>query len=620
MADDGKINTVISLDSAAFMKETERVVQDTMAKARRIEAVQKLMGAEQAARQEKSKSWLQKGMGSIGSMVGGLTAFSAMQTAIAVVREQLEKALEFANVINDTVDNLKVGSGFVQKFSGYMKEFGVSSEESTGMMYKFNDAIGDAAKDSNSEAAKTFAKLGVSIRDASGEVRSMEDVMPEFQNALSGIESPAERQAAVLMAFGKAGRGAIDGLSQSFENLKEKQSKVTLLDDGQLQALDRVKKAKDLAMGQTSARLAGMMGNLVNFVTDPMALIGIKGITGQDNSVAGMNKRIADNIAKSEAKDAREAAYKATRGSFLTDLTSITASPDMPKMEATRKKLTEDLAKYHKEVKGMYEAGASEAEYGKKRAELAPKILATQNAIAENDREYIKSQRDLTKNVNKWVKDQAEVFTKNKREHDRHLDDLKESNRLSERAAKKENLSSTLERDKLLSKAKDLGVGTGNAGYGSALKDKTVAELDGMLETMRNTLPESERWKILDDERYQTLQSLRDVQEKLLETATAKTRTEQKQLQEDEAYKEQLAKSKETSLEQAMEFAKTAKENGLSLGGTRLANYADRLAQASMTRENSYGTDKQLLEQRGTNKLLEVVATATTQLAEATKE
>jgi hypothetical protein len=90
---------------------------------------------------------------------------------------------------------------------------GTDFESVTTGIGKLDQAIVNAAQGTG-KAVDVFASLGVSLRDASGNLRSTDDVMLDVATAFSGMESGAVKTADAVALFGRAGKELIPVLNE----------------------------------------------------------------------------------------------------------------------------------------------------------------------------------------------------------------------------------------------------------------------------------------------------------------------------------------------------------------------------------------------------------------------
>ena len=138
----------------------------------------------------------------------GLIAGIGVSTLTGLAKD----AIEFADAIGDTSDRLGVGAEFLQKFRYAAVGFDASVESADEGLGKFNKTVGEALS-GNKAASEAFDKLGVSLRNSSGEAKPLPDLYKEVANAISRLPSVYEKSAAVQKIFGRGAKELIPLLS-----------------------------------------------------------------------------------------------------------------------------------------------------------------------------------------------------------------------------------------------------------------------------------------------------------------------------------------------------------------------------------------------------------------------
>ena len=151
---------------------------------------------------------------------GAALAIGAIATAIQTT------ALK-GDEIAKTADRLGLSTDALQEFQFAADLAGVSSQELSQSLRDFNRRAFEAEAGSG-QAAEAYKALGLSIRDAGGEVKSTEQRFTEAVGALSQIENEAQRAAMASKIFGEEGgtrlnvllgQGA-EGLAKAREEFK----------------------------------------------------------------------------------------------------------------------------------------------------------------------------------------------------------------------------------------------------------------------------------------------------------------------------------------------------------------------------------------------------------------
>jgi ribosomal protein L12E/L44/L45/RPP1/RPP2 len=111
----------------------------------------------------------------------------------------------------DTADNLsklsqKTGISVesLSLLKPIAEQSGVSLEGLAKGMQKLATAMVEAAGGSK-EQVETFSRLGVSVKDAAGQLRPTEDVLLDLADAFAAMPDGAEKSALAVKLFGKSG-------------------------------------------------------------------------------------------------------------------------------------------------------------------------------------------------------------------------------------------------------------------------------------------------------------------------------------------------------------------------------------------------------------------------------
>lgn len=183
-----------------------------------------------------------------------ITAIDQTRQAFASVKSGLENITSAAKSVNgllasmgaalsvgalvaagkaaiDTADNLaklsqKTGISVesLSLLKPIAEQSGVSLEGLAKGMQKLATAMVEAASGSK-EQVETFSRLGVSVKDAAGQLRPTEDVLLDLADAFAAMPDGAEKSALAVKLFGKSGVELIPFLNQGragIEQLKQK--------------------------------------------------------------------------------------------------------------------------------------------------------------------------------------------------------------------------------------------------------------------------------------------------------------------------------------------------------------------------------------------------------------
>lgn len=200
-------------------------------------------------------------------------AFVGMFGALAVgqLADLAKRGLEYASSLGEVAAQAGVSAKSLQEYRYAASQAGIETGEMDQALSQLSRRLGDAAQGSKSIQA-AFDKLGVSVRDANGNVRDAGDVIPLIADGLQKIESPAERAAILVDLFGKSGQKLaplLEGGAAGVNNLRDAAHKlgIVLSDDVIQNADDAADKLS--AMKQVlEAKIAGFAGQNAKLITD----------------------------------------------------------------------------------------------------------------------------------------------------------------------------------------------------------------------------------------------------------------------------------------------------------------------------------------------------------------
>lgn len=196
--------------------------------------------------------------------------------------QMMSKFLDTGDAIDKASMRLGIGVDKLQSLQYAAKMSGSSAEDMNQALGKLNENIAKAAAGKNKELASLFDKLGISLRDAKGNLRTASDVLPEFADAIQRNTNSTVRARMAIAAFGDAGQKLIPMLQDGSKGLADMEKKAH--DLGLTMSQDDVKAAASLgdkftdlgavfdSFGNTiSAKLAPVLGPLIDDLTEFLA-------------------------------------------------------------------------------------------------------------------------------------------------------------------------------------------------------------------------------------------------------------------------------------------------------------------------------------------------------------
>ena len=191
------------------------------------------------------------------------------------------KSGKAADNLNTLSKKYHIGTAELQKYGAAANLVDVDVETIAKSHTKLTRSMANA-ESGNKRAAAAFKTLGVSLKDANGELRSSDEVWNDTIEALGKIENPTKRDAVAMDIFGKSAaelNPLIEDGGEAYKKLSDtlKKYNIDFIDQDTLDKanefnddLDTMKAVGALAFQTVGAKLAGFllpaMGKLLNIV------------------------------------------------------------------------------------------------------------------------------------------------------------------------------------------------------------------------------------------------------------------------------------------------------------------------------------------------------------------
>lgn len=217
-------------------------------------------------------------MSRLGGAAGGLKgALGSILPAVGVagIAAMGKQAIDAADNLNDLSQRVGVAVPTLSKFGAAAEDSGTSIEEVAKSMGKLAKGIVDPASKTN-EALKS---IGISSRDARGNIRSVDDIMLDLADKFAKMPDGAQKTALAMELFGKSGANLIPMLNGGRDALSQY---AATIDKDMAEAADKFNDA----LNAVSRSLAGPFNKAVTAL--------LPTITQLANAIAGM----ADAFAK----------------------------------------------------------------------------------------------------------------------------------------------------------------------------------------------------------------------------------------------------------------------------------------------------------------------------------
>ena len=152
------------------------------------------------------------GLAKVGAVVGS--------TMVAGGKKALGTFMDYAGTIRGLQ---RIVGGTIEEVSGMREAMvlsGIDADKAGTSMTIFSKKISSAAG-GNKSAAKSFADLGINIKNSDGSLKSTNQLMTEASDKFKGMENGAQKTALATQLFGKSGTAMLPFLDQGSAGIAE---------------------------------------------------------------------------------------------------------------------------------------------------------------------------------------------------------------------------------------------------------------------------------------------------------------------------------------------------------------------------------------------------------------
>lgn len=196
-----------------------------------------------------------KKAGGVGATLGKMGGF-ALKAGAAVGAMAVAGGTAMLGLVSKTIDVTAEINKFAQvtghsttafqEWDYVMKTAGYSMEQASGDIAALAEKAMDAAAGAG-DGAEFFSKLGLSVTDTSGKLKTQEQLFQETILALQGMEDVTERNAIASALLSTTGEELVPILNMTAEELANVKSQANIITDEQLKQTDDLKKKWDAA-------------------------------------------------------------------------------------------------------------------------------------------------------------------------------------------------------------------------------------------------------------------------------------------------------------------------------------------------------------------------------------
>lgn len=223
---------------------------------------------------------------SMAGMAKGLAVVAA--GAIAGIASLDAFGDHVSQVIQKATDaqSLGIAIGEYDALSQALNGAGLEADEARDLIVDLNEAIGEGASDATSQRAKTFAQLGISLKDASGQARNAADVFSDLAAAADNLNP--QQFTFMIRQLGINDPKTIQMLQLGSRNLQEQ---IGLAKQRGVMDEQQQKAAIKLAQSQRELRAQ------INRIGDAIASSAIPAITGLLTAITAVISYVEDHKA-----------------------------------------------------------------------------------------------------------------------------------------------------------------------------------------------------------------------------------------------------------------------------------------------------------------------------------
>ena len=263
--------------NSAEYRKLQREIAETEAKLKTFEGELKAIGNVNLRAASAQFEQMGNKLESAGRSMQGLSMAAA--AVVAAIGALTVKSGKWADDINTMSKVYHIGTGELQKYSAAAELVDVDVETIAKSHTKLEKSMASAAKGTGANA-EAFDKLGVSITDANGNLRSGDEVWQEVIAALGQVENETERDALAMQLMGKSAaqlNPLIEDGGETYKNLADTLAKYDLdfIDQETLDqanafndSLDTIKAVGMVAFQQLGTQLAAYLAPVMERVVD----------------------------------------------------------------------------------------------------------------------------------------------------------------------------------------------------------------------------------------------------------------------------------------------------------------------------------------------------------------
>lgn len=148
-------------------------------------------------------------------------AAAGATVAGAALAVAVKGAIDHADALSKAAQKIGVATDALSRLEWAAKLSDVTLEQLTAGLGRLSKSMLDVANGSKGPAAEAFAALGISVTDASGQLRSADDVFADIADRFARLEDGSTKTALAISVFGRAGAELIPMLNSGRDGLAQ---------------------------------------------------------------------------------------------------------------------------------------------------------------------------------------------------------------------------------------------------------------------------------------------------------------------------------------------------------------------------------------------------------------
>jgi hypothetical protein len=135
--------------------------------------------------------------------------------------EGAKESFEQMHKLETASERLGIGVTALQELHFAFGHLGIDAGEADTVIARLNKSLGQMALGgAPQQVADAFARLGLSARDAHGDIESVDEFLPEFAEAIKRVGNPAQQTALAVAVLGKNGALLLPALREGAEGIE----------------------------------------------------------------------------------------------------------------------------------------------------------------------------------------------------------------------------------------------------------------------------------------------------------------------------------------------------------------------------------------------------------------